>query len=546
MSKGLKMSGVSIAMYKQAMSKVIVGDEVLLRKDPTNEYDKFAIKMLNKDTLEELGYISSPKTVREDKGCVDNTVVFSLMKNDETIVRVSEKFVDRMPRGGQITVVVLEQVVKAEKPSQAQELIIQIGGTKTQFPVRFGMIDEIRGGRNFTFKLVIENEKVVAYMGDDRIGYAMDKSTKDYNDVDDIKAAIEEMDGELTALTFKVDRTTVICKASVDMTLIEQKKAEKQGKKMMENLITDGILSKEEIEDRVTTLQGYGVTPKQQLALFASMVKYADPDVAMRIPPKPSVMYQDSTGIVKKSVAYINMKRNLLLEGERGVGKNVLTETIAWLFARPLYEFSLNSGHDNNSLLGGKTIETLPDGTTKMGFSKESVVDAAENGGFIVFDEFNTAISSSMSIFNSLLDDRRRIQVPGYQLVEAHENFVAIATQNRNYQGTFDNNEATIDRFVPIIFPELKGISNVIINKVKEVKSDTLNVMEKVFESLQKLVRDGEVNEKAMTIRGFIDAALAVNMDIELKDALTDNIVNRMGDEDERLLVQSMIDDITG
>lgn len=526
----IKTCAACISRFAAALANVKVGDKLYGEPEPDNEFDSNAIKLMNGDK-EQIGFISTDRTTIE--GCITNIALLEL--NLDKLEFIVTDIHDRsFAKGGNGKILELRVVIPKEEPT----LEFSIKGSKTQYPAKFEALEKIKQGQDVLLQVKKEGKKAIAYLSGQPAGYV------DEEKLEEVLLSLDMLEGEpLTAKVVGTYRTNINVRAKVDMKKVEAKKASKRMGDVLVSVVDGGILTQEGLDERIEALETYGVTERQKLALFESMVKY-EADVEMRIPLRPKTLYQDSQGLVKKSVAYVNMGRNLLFEGERGTGKNVLTETLAWLYARPLYEFSLNSGHDNNSLLGGKTIETDDEGITKMGFDRESIVEAAEVGGFIVFDEFNTALSHTMSLFNSLLDDRRRIQVPGYKLVEAHSNFAAIATQNRNYTGTFDNNQATVDRFVPIIFPELKGITDILMNKVPTADANTLDTMNSVFTTLQKLVRDGEVNEHAMTIRGFIDAALAVEMDIELRDSLHDNIVNRMTDEDERIIVKAMIDDI--
>lgn len=307
--------------------------------------------------------------------------------------------------------------------------------------------------------------------------------------------------------------------------------------------------------------------------------------VAKKIPMKPRVPYVDTKGILQKTLAYAAIGQHMLFDGDRGVGKNVLCETIAWVLQRPLYEFSLNSEQDNVSLLGGKTFKTdssildkaafienlkkardylrggekcdNPDeivsaiqtiaemmgGPKNIEFEANSIIQALENGGILVLDEFNTAVSSVMSLFNSMLDGRGRIDVPGYKLVSAHCNFLCIATQNSDYQGTFQTNEATVDRFVRIVFPALDDIRSMIRKHVPGINNALLSRIGKVYESVQKSVQAAQINERALSIRGFVTAAKAITeLELNPLQTLIDCVAQKGTDESEREAIKNIIE----
>lgn len=519
-----------------------IGSKVIFKKEPSNPHDPYAIRVFLEDGVNSVGYVAnSPTTVvKNTRSATD----IHPMINDETYGVVVGFDKVTFKSGKESTAIIVElklgQFVQEEKAMKT--ITFKLVGSKTIYPNKLKLIAEFNSGKTPYVKLYAKEDKIVAEFEGGLAGYVDEKDQTGLSSYDEIVAAVgDERIAQITQLI----GTNLIGQFTVNEAELSKEKSVRTLKSICQKIIDDGLATKDEIEERISYMEANGVTEKQMIGLFGTYKAY-NPEVAKRIPLKPKTLYQDGSGILKRVIGYINMKRNLLFEGDRGVGKNVLTETLAWLYKRPLYEFSLNSQHDNTSLLGGKTIESDEKGRTTMGFDKESIVEAAEVGGILVLDEFNTSLAHTMSLLNSLLDERRRIQVPGYKLVEADENFVAIATQNRDYQGTFENNEATIDRFVPIIFPKLENLKDVLIAKVPSVGMNVINICDTLFKGIKKCVEDGEISEKAITIRGFVDACLATQADIPLKDALIDNVANRCTDLDDRKAILNMIEDIIG
>ena len=56
--------------------------------------------------------------------------------------------------------------------------------------------------------------------------------------------------------------------------------------------------------------------------------------------------------ILEMSIAALLQGENLLLSGAKATGKNVLCETLAWLFGRPSYDISFHVNTDSASLIG--------------------------------------------------------------------------------------------------------------------------------------------------------------------------------------------------
>jgi len=389
-------------------------------------------------------------------------------------------------------------------------------------------------------KLENQGERIVVWYKDGLCGYISPTDEEGYSPYNEIKELVKAE--RIAEITGKVGRNYVGIFSVNDEKELQQLSASTLDG-VVEQIIKEGLVTQEEVNVRMKYLLKYGVTKKQMVTLFKSFKAY-DLEVSKRI-PTPETLYVDSSGLLREVIGYVNSKFNMLFEGDRGVGKNVLTETIAWLTKRPLYEFPMNSQHDNSSLLGGKTItseETENGQVVTTGFEPEAIVQAVEVGGILVFDEFNTSLGHILSVFNSLLDERRRLQVPGYKMVVADDNFLSIATQNKDYQGTFENNEATIDRFTPIIFPPSEKINDLLLSKVPGINYEILSTCNELYSRMRKCVKDGQMEEKVISIRGFICACRAVEEDVPLKNALISNIANKASDLDTRSELKSMIE----
>ncbi|MDF2879541.1 MAG: hypothetical protein K0R54_98 [Clostridiaceae bacterium] len=587
MAREIYITVTGISAKHPGKQLVDVGDTLDLIKEE-NEFDKDAIAVYLGNA--QVGYVgNSSNTV------VGGTVPASEIKDKfngslkakAIITEITTVFFKSRSSKAFICKVIFEKakrdVIKMEK-----EFKFKLVGARTLYPQKFLLGNEIANKVTPKVNLVLEHDKIVAQFNGNNVGHIDNKKEDGLSSYDDLKEILKT---ERVATIIGAVGTHFIGLLKVDESEIVSEQNIKTLKSIVEKIVTEGIATQSEIDKRIAYMKKYGVTERQMITVFSSFKKYPD-EVAKRI-PNPKTFYIDNTGILRRAIGYINIRRNLLFEGDRGVGKNVLCETLAWLFKRPLYEFSINSQHSNNDMLGGRTFEDAMNeskeesvnfikgisGFFKIGFKKfftsnveeneaiqfmgifkkvvsyftgkkityepDIIVQSAEYGGILVFDEFNTSYGNVMSLFNSLLDERRRIQVPGYKMVEADDNFFAIATQNKDYQGTFENNEATVDRFIPIVFPTLTNIEDILYSKVKDVSYDTVNRCQNLFKSIKKCVEDGEISEKSLTLRGFIDACMASTMqDISLSEALYDNIANRASDIDDRKSIRNMIEDM--
>lgn len=526
--------------------KVSVGSTLILMRDPNNSKDKDAIKVLTENGMEQVGWVgNSPHTVTDGtKSASDVNGLFQEKCFGKIVANTKVTYNTGHRSDAYVVELQLNQDQKGESiMSKVQEFVVKIVGSKSQYPIRFErVIPDFKDGNVPYLKLVIKGDEVVAEYNGQPCGYVSKDKENGVSEYDDVLASIGD---SIVAKVTKVVGTKIVAEFKVDEKELANQKTRMTLTSVLTEITKQGINSKEQIDEKIEYLKKNGATEKQILHVFKSYKKYDD-ETAKLIPQKPKTLYQDATGIIKRSVAYVNMNRNLMLEGDRGVGKNVMIETLAWLYNRPLFEFSLNSQHDNSSLLGGKTIEVDDKGNNVMGFDPEVVVQAGEVGGILVLDEFNTSIGHVMSLLNSYLDDRRRLSVPGYKQIQADENFVAVGTMNKDYQSTFELNEATSDRFVPIIFPKAKSIVDTLIAKCPDVDFPIIQKCDLLYKGILKCVEDGEISDKAVTIRGFIDACLGTQMDLPLKEALVDNVANRCSDLDDRRAITNMVQDILG
>lgn len=529
--------------------KVSIGDTICLVKEPDNEHDSDAVKVFLKDKSESVGYVANSSTTVQGN-CVSATDIKPLFK-EEILAKIVDK-TEVVFKGGRTSKSYIAELVQETKKrdkkgeiNMTQEYRVKLTGSVSLYPNKFKVADQLKKGMSPTVKLVNTGDKIVAYYDGGLCGYVDVRKQEGVSTFDDVKDVIE---GERIAKVISLVRQNYIAIFEVGEKEVTKAKTDKSLEEAIERVVAEGILTKGQIDERINYLKRNKVTEKQMLSLFSSYKKYDD-ETMKRI-PVPKTLYQDSSGLVRKSVGYMNVKRNLLFEGDRGVGKNVLTETLAWAYNRPLFEFPMNSQHDNSSMLGGKTItsEVGEDGKerTEISFDPDVIVQAGEVGGILVLDEFNTSFGHVMSLLNSYLDDRRRLQVPGYKTVDLDPNTMVIATQNRNYQGTFENNEATVDRFVPVLFPALESIEDVLMAKIPGISYDIVKDCQTLFAGMKQCVEDGDIDERTISIRGFIDACLVTEQDIDLKDALIDNIANRATDKDERNAIKLMIEDIKG
>ena len=240
----------------------------------------------------------------------------------------------------------------------------------------------------------------------------------------------------------------------------------------------------------------------------------------------------------EKAIVAILSGENILLSGPKATEKNVLAENLAYLFKRPLWTISLNISSDPANLIGSDTFKN-----NEVTLKKGPVYEAAEQGGFAVFDEINMAKNEALSVVHSTLDYRRVLDISGYDRLNLHDATRFIATMNYGYIGTRDLNEALVSRFLVIDMPTIS--ENDLAKLFKEntkLNNGAIKIFTKLFLDLQEKSLNSEISSKSIDLRGLLSSIELMNRGLDIKDSLELGIVDKTFDDYEREIVTDVID----
>lgn len=261
-----------------------------------------------------------------------------------------------------------------------------------------------------------------------------------------------------------------------------------------------------------------------------------DEKYANRI-PEPHFFYSGDE-ILKKAISAILAGKNLLLVGDKSTGKNVLAENLAYIFKRPLWNLSFHINIDSSVLIGD---DTLKNGNVL--FREGPITKAANCGGFVVLDEINMAKNEAMAVLHSILDYRRIIDIPGYDIIKLHPATRFIATMNYGYEGTRELNEALLSRFVIIKMPLIsrEKLIDLIKKEYPNMKSEYVGNIAFFFYDLKLKAEAGEISSNSPDLRGIFDAIDLVKEDLSLSSALELTIANKLFDAYEEEILKDLI-----
>ena len=262
----------------------------------------------------------------------------------------------------------------------------------------------------------------------------------------------------------------------------------------------------------------------------------AAPELAGRV-PRPRYHYYGKD-VWEAAVAAVLCGENLLLAGSKATGKNVLAENLAQVFGRPAWDVSFHVNMDAASLIGMDTFEG-----GEVRFRPGPVYLCAKHGGFGVLDEINMAKNEALAVLHATLDFRRAIDVPGYERVEVDPAARFIGTMNYGYAGTRELNEALTSRFVVIRMPAIDedGLARLLGDEFPTLEKKYRGQFVQLFLDLQKKCENAEISEKALDLRGLLDALRLIRRGVKAGIALDMGITNKAFDAYEQGLIRDVI-----
>jgi len=301
----------------------------------------------------------------------------------------------------------------------------------------------------------------------------------------------------------------------------------------MTSVIERHIMQAKDVKERFNYLVEQGVPASIIHGVTRSMRVLENPGLVSK--PTQLFIQSGDRDYLTRALGYHLAGKNVRLVGEKGAGKNTLISSICWVLNQPLCRLQGNSDMDKIDILGG---QTLNDHGTK--FELSTFITTLMNGGDVVLDEINAIKPEIAIILQSLLDDAKCIEVPGYGTVKVHPASRIWATMNEAYVGTGEMNAATADRFTPIIMEDTAGLSALLRNRFPNAKEDDISACNKIYNQIRQAAQDQRCSYDAVTIRGFIDA-MECSMWLPLRDTLLDNIAGRPQDPEDRKVVEAFI-----
>ena len=292
------------------------------------------------------------------------------------------------------------------------------------------------------------------------------------------------------------------------------------------------------MNDILSFLKEEGVNEELISAVVEFREKHGVEDAYKNRIPEATYLYYGKD-IWEKALAAILVGENVLLSGPKATGKNVLSENLALVFGRPLWDVSFHINVDASHLLGTDTYDG-----NKVVFREGPIYLCARHGGFGILDEINMARNEALAVLHSVLDFRRVLDVAGYERIKLDEATRFIGTMNYGYAGTRELNAALASRFAIIDMPVIskEGMIKLIHYSFPDMKEELRDQFIELFYELHQKAEHADISDRAVDLRGLLDAIRLIKRGLKSQDALSMCIVNKSFDAYERNLIEDVID----
>ena len=213
---------------------------------------------------------------------------------------------------------------------------------------------------------------------------------------------------------------------------------------------------------------------------------------------------------LSKIILARSVGKNILIEGEVGVGKTVLARAVADHYDSNFYRIDCSEETLPHNLVGYFD----PPLVIKKGYSDETFVHgpltaAMKDGDCLFINEINRMPESTQNVLLTALDERI-LEIPKLETIKAsNSSFFVIATQNPEaHVGVTVLGEAMKDRFVWIKLdyqPKSEEIQ-IILQEVGLEGKDGEKIAE-IAQAIIQATRDSTSVRRGSSIRGGIDLA---------------------------------------
>jgi len=216
---------------------------------------------------------------------------------------------------------------------------------------------------------------------------------------------------------------------------------------------------------------------------------------------------------LKQIILAHSVGKNILIEGEVGVGKTTLAKAVASYFDADFYRIDCSEDTLTHNLVGYWD----PPLVISKGYKEDTYIygplaSSMLKGGCLFINEINRMPEITQNVLLTALDEKI-LEIPKLKTIHAADNFFTIATLNPSaHIGVTVLGEAILDRFIWIHldYQSSEEEKQIIIQDAKLKEENSQKLAELSQRIIQK-TRDNTSIRRGSSIRGGIDLAALMN-----------------------------------
>ena len=215
---------------------------------------------------------------------------------------------------------------------------------------------------------------------------------------------------------------------------------------------------------------------------------------------------------LKKIILAHSVGKNILIEGEVGVGKTTLAHAVSSDYGSQFYRIDCSEETLTHNLIGYFD----PPLVIAKGYCEDSYVygplaTSMMNGGCLFINEINRMPEGTQNILLTALDEKI-LEIPKLKTIHANEKFFVIATLNPSaHVGVTVLGEALKDRFIWIKLTYQKPEEEIEIIKKEVNFNGEIQELATISQKIIQITRGNTSIQRGSSVRGAIDLTALIS-----------------------------------